>query len=162
MSDLGLTACFSSVDAGKISFSYQKTKQAHTTSPPKYKNSREYSLYNPFTADSISLLSTDAISRTAFAYSIAESKGPIADLLKRLGSFEENSFTVLLQLILDRIPSLASLPNPVMNKYRRLRRELREVADDVWHNGARLQGGHAELLIELGTNCISEDELPSN
>lgn len=96
------------------------------------------------------LFSTDAISRTAFAYSIQDSSGPIPELLKRLGNLDENLFTVILQLIMNKIPWLVNIPNPVTKKWARLRIELGKVADDVWDKGVVNEGFHSKLLDAIG------------
>ncbi|KAF9465678.1 cytochrome P450 [Collybia nuda] len=98
----------------------------------------------------IQVLTTDAFSRTGFAYSIADSSGPIADLLDRLRGLEDNHFTVLLQLILNKLPFLVNIPNPVTKKWRRLRIELGKIADEVWDKGITEKKFHSKLLDGIG------------
>ncbi|GJJ12831.1 hypothetical protein Clacol_007076 [Clathrus columnatus] len=98
----------------------------------------------------IQILTTDAISRTAFAYSIQDSTGPIPELLDRLGKLDESLFTVILQLIMNKIPWLVNIPNPVTKKWARLRFELGKVADDVWEKGVVNKGLHSKLLDAIG------------
>lgn len=93
---------------------------------------------------------TDAVSRTGFAYSIADSSGPIPDLLDRLRGLEDNHFTVLLQLLLNKLPFLVNLPNPVTKKWNNLRVELGKIADEVWEKGIVNKGFHSKLLDAIG------------
>ncbi|PPQ77857.1 hypothetical protein CVT25_015351 [Psilocybe cyanescens] len=99
---------------------------------------------------SIQVLATDAISRSALAYSIKDSKGPVKDLLARLGDLEDNQLTVFLQLVLNKIPWLSKLPNPVTLRWFRFRAELGYIADDVWEKGVLNHAFHSRLLEAIG------------
>lgn len=99
--------------------------------------------------------STDAISRSALAYSIKDSKGPVKDLLARLGDLEDNQLTVFLQLVLNKIPWLSKLPNPVTLRWFRFRAELGYIADDVWEKGVLNHAFHSRLLEAIGILSVS-------
>lgn len=87
---------------------------------------------------------------TTFAYSITQSKGPIPELLRRMGHVENNRFTVLLEILAGIFPIIWSIPNPMTEQWKRLRRELGVVADDVWVQGVKAKGMHAKLLELIG------------
>lgn len=104
-------------------------------------------------------LSLDAISKTTFAYDIAQSDQSIPTLLTKITEVPQSTTAFVMGALVDAFPVLLKLPSPLKHFADMLRSELVKIADKVL---SQTEHGdmHTKLLDSLST-CLAPCSRPT-
>ncbi|KAH9830594.1 cytochrome P450 [Rhodofomes roseus] len=102
----------------------------------------------------------DAISMTTFSYTLSEDP-QIPALIAKIADVPASTLTLIAESLVDAFPILYKVPSPMRDWTVLLRTELGKIADRIWKENEKSDGGgamHSKLLDAMGSSKMITGE----